>query len=161
MVATHFRILIHVSRATKTTMTKRSPIEGLEYDWIAIDTDGYVALFSTAGAGHAPDEFLRDTEAHDAAIEVLLGLEPTTTVRFAPLIGPNRKNTWQSVAERGVFAFDSDPAGGPYRLVSAPVSPAHASTFPTVVRDAASAIVLEVRFREIGVVPELALKKSN
>src|SRR5262245_52257163 len=44
-------------------------ILGLEFDWLASDADGHVALFSTAGGGFAPDEFLSDTDAHDRAID--------------------------------------------------------------------------------------------
>lgn len=40
-----------------------SDIRGYEHDWPARDADDHVALFSTAGGGYAPDEFLRDTEA--------------------------------------------------------------------------------------------------
>lgn len=47
-------------------------IQGLELDWLRSDADGHVALFSTAGAGFAPAEFLRDTDAHDEAIDAVL-----------------------------------------------------------------------------------------
>src|SRR5437899_85750 len=33
-------------------------ILGLEFDWLASDADGHVALFSTAGGGYAPEDFL-------------------------------------------------------------------------------------------------------
>lgn len=104
-----------------TTGTKSAEeILGLEFDWLASDADGFVALFSTAGGGYAPDEFLRDTDAYDAAIDVVLGSPASTVARFAPELPPGLKNTWRMVAERGLFAFDSDPHGGPYRMVAAP-----------------------------------------
>lgn len=43
----------------------RDEIHGLEFDWLARDADGNVALLSTAGGGYAPEEFLRDTDLHD------------------------------------------------------------------------------------------------
>jgi hypothetical protein len=95
-------------------------ILGFEFDWIASDADGHVALFSTAGGGYAPEEFLQNTDAHDAAIDAILASSPTTKIRLAPELAPGLQNTWRLVAERGVFAFDSDPHGGPYRLVAAP-----------------------------------------
>src|SRR5262245_42224964 len=102
-------------------MTKKSPadIRGLEYDWIGMDADGHVAFFSTAGGGYAPDELLRDTDLYDEAIEAILAVPARTEARFAPALAPGRENTWKLMAERGLFAFDSDPHGGPYRLVSA------------------------------------------
>jgi len=92
-------------------------IHGFEYDWLGSDAEGRVALFSTAGGGFAPDAFLMDTDAHDAAIEAILAEPAKTVARFAPSYP---ENTWRRVAERGVFAFDSDALGGPYKLVAAP-----------------------------------------
>ena len=122
-------------------------IRGFEYDWIACDVDGFVGLFSTAGGGYAPPEFLLDTHAHDAAIDAILELPVSTEARFAPKVLPNLQNTWQLVAERGFFAFDSDPHGGPYRQVAAPRAPIHVDQLPQSVRTVARALTLKrVRF---------------
>lgn len=143
-------------------MSTKSPadIQGFEYDWLATDGDGHVALFSTAGGGYAPDAFLRDTDSHDAAIDAILASEPRSGVRFAPVLPPGRKNTWRLAAERGIFAFDSDPNGGPYRLVAAP-------DVPVRVRDLAegvAAVVMDVRFAglrfaELRVLPATMLRR--
>lgn len=117
-------------------------IQGFEYDWIASDAKGFVALFSTAGGGYAPPAFLRDTEGHDAAIDVILALPATTQPRFAPTLPMHLQNTWQQVAERGLFAFDADPHGGAYRQVAAPVSPIHVDDLPPFARDVARALCL-------------------
>ena len=106
---------------------------GFEFDWLARDADDHVGLFSTAGGGYAPPEFLRDTDAHDAGIEAILALRASTTVRFAPQLRPGLTNTWRLVAERGLFAFDSDSHGGPYLLVAAPDTPALATELPPIV----------------------------
>lgn len=122
-------------------------ILGLEFDWLASDADGYVALFSTAGGGYAPDEFLRDTDAHDAAIDAVLASPASTVARFAPELPPGLKNTWRMVAERGLFAFDSDPHGGPYRVVAAPADPIRIVDLPRGVIDIVGRLKLrQVRF---------------
>ncbi|WP_143133943.1 hypothetical protein [Actinoplanes philippinensis] len=95
-------------------------ILGAEYDWLAGDDEGHVALFSTAGGGYAPDAFLRDTDAYVAAIEAVLARPATTTARFAPVLAAKCENTWKLAAERGLFAYDADIDGGPYRMVAAP-----------------------------------------
>lgn len=107
-------------------MTAKSAeeIAGLEYDWLARDAEGHVALFSTAGGGYAPSRFLHDTDAHDAAIDAIVALPPSTEVERAPELPPHLDNRWRSVAERGLFAFDSDPNGGAYRLVAIPMNAA-------------------------------------
>ncbi len=115
-------------------------IAGLEFDWIACDAEQRVALFSTAGGGAAPAEFLLDTEAHDAAIEALLTMPGRTTARVAPCVADGLRNTWKLAAERGLFAFDADPYGGPYRLVAAPAEPCLLRSLPGAVRDVAARI---------------------
>ncbi|WP_437825296.1 hypothetical protein [Sorangium sp. So ce1153] len=137
-------------------------ILGMEFDWLASDSDGYVALFSTAGGGYAPDEFLRDTDAHDAAIDVVLASPASTVARFAPELAPGLKNTWRMVAERGLFAFDSDPHGGPCRMVAAPVDPIRVVDLPRRVNDIVERLKLrQVRFADQLVIPTEVLQERG
>lgn len=127
----------------------RIELSGFEYDWLATDRLGMVAFFSTAGGGYAPDSFIADVEAHDRAIAELVAHAPSTKAAFAPQIAPGLTNTWLQVAERGVFAFDSDPNGGPYRLVAAPVTPLQVEELPEKIASVAKTIVLpRVRFKD-------------
>jgi hypothetical protein len=98
-------------------ITSADDLLGTEYDWLTQDADGHVGLFSTAGGGYVPEKAWRHINAHDAAIAAILALPPSTTARFAPEVGAGLENTWRLVAERGLFAFDSDH-GGPYNLVA-------------------------------------------
>ena len=127
-------------------------ILGLEYDWLGSDDSGCVALFSTAGAGYAPKAFLRDTDAHDMAIEAALALPATSAVKFAPDLAPGFVNAWRLVAERGLYAYDCDPNGGTYRLVAAPAVPAQLDTFPPDVAAAARTVRFLWRFESKNVV---------
>jgi hypothetical protein len=85
------------------TAKSADDIRGVEYDWLASDADGHIALFTTAGAGFAPEEFLRNTDEHDAAIAAVLAAKASTSSRFAPELAPGLENTWRLMAERGVF----------------------------------------------------------
>lgn len=105
-------------------------IRGFEYDWLACDANGQVGFFSTAGGGYAPDELLEDTDSYDQAIDAILAAPATTRARFSPPVAPGHANTWQQMAERGLYAYDSDPQGGPYRLVAAPVVAVSALSLP-------------------------------
>lgn len=109
----------------------RDEILGLEYDWLASDGDGHVAIFTTAGGSYAPEEFLRDTEEHDRAIEVALAIPPLTEAVLAPRLKPGLRNTWLDLARRGFFGFDGDPNGGPYAKVAVPRHPVHVDDLPT------------------------------
>lgn len=135
-------------------MALKSPeeIEGVEYDWLSVDEDGCVALFSTAGAGYAPAEFLRDTDAHDQAIQTVLSLPRTTDAKFSPDLAEGLANTWQLVAQRGLYAYDCDPNGGPYRLVAAPVAPIRVDALPAAVASVAARISCNLRFETHAVV---------
>jgi len=141
-----------------TTVKSAEDILGFEYDWLACDEDGHVALFSTAGAGYAPSEFLQDTEAHAVAIHAILEGPGTTTARFAPTVAPDLENTWKSAAEHGLFAFDCDPNGGPYLLIAAPVVPIAVADLPRSAVDAVSRIKLRLRFSGQTTVTETALR---
>jgi hypothetical protein len=132
------------SRAAMETKA-RPDMTGFEFDWLASDADGSVALFSTAGGGFAPMPSLQNPEAHQVAIDELLAGPASTTARFAPEFPAARQNTWQLVAERGLYAFDSDAHGGAYRLLAAPSVPARVADLPS----AARAVVGLIRFRHL------------
>ena len=137
-------------------------ILGFEFDWLASDADGHVALFSTAGGGFPPREFLRDTESHDAAIDAILASAARTEARFAPQLHSGLQNTWRAVAERGLFAFDSEPHGGPYRLVAVPKDPIRVADLP----DAADAVARQLvyshlRFSELQEISKDMLEQNR
>jgi hypothetical protein len=120
-------------------------IRGLDFDWLASDAGGFVALFSTAGGGYVPERILRNTDAQCSALDAILALPQTTAARFAPDLPEHLSNIWRLAAERGVFAFDSDFSGGDYRLVAAPETPVLATALPAVV----AALVLDLRYPDI------------
>lgn len=124
------------------TAKKLKDIEGYEYDWLAHDRVGFVAMFSTAGGGVAPDVFLNDTGAHDRAIDAILELPPTTEAELATELRSGLPNRWKAMALRGFFSFDADPNGGPYRLESAPAVPLLLSQLPQSV----ASVVMTIRF---------------
>jgi hypothetical protein len=129
-------------------MTTKEDIQGREYDWLAVDSDGLVGLFSTAGGGYAPEEFLKDIDAFDSAIASILSLAVSSPVNCSRDVPVGLCNTWKMVAERGLFAFDSDPLGGPYRLIATPHRPVILENLPTIVKGVVSRVVLsQVTFR--------------
>ena len=134
-------------------------IHGFEYDWLGSDADGHAAFFSTAGGGYAPEEFLRDTDAHDEAIEAILASPAVTDAWFAPELGPDFVNTWRFMAERGLFAFDGNFNGGPYHLAAAPVVPVQAAQLPTKAADVLRRLTFRhLRFADLSVISEQAMR---
>src|SRR5687767_7294422 len=104
-------------------MRSAAHISGFEHAWLAVDVDGHVALFTTAGGGYVPPESLADADGYEAAIDEILAIAPFTRALREPSIGAGLESTWRRMAERGCFAFDSDVLGGPYRLVAVPSEP--------------------------------------
>ncbi len=117
--------------------------EGLEFDWLAVDGRGFVAIFSTAGSGLVPHGF--EPALHDAAIDALAAVEATSAVVCAPALAGGLRNLWRELAERGLYGFDAAPTGGPYRRVAIPSQPARVEALPSVVA-AVAAVLPEVSF---------------
>jgi hypothetical protein len=137
-------------------------ILGAEYDWLAGDGDGHVALFSTAGGGYAPDTFLRHTDAHATAIRAVLACPPTTSARFAPALAAKYENTWKLIAERGLFAFDADVDGGPYQLVAAPEAAINVAGLPEAAVDVVRLLTFpRLRFVDLTTLSEQALRQGR
>ena len=123
-------------------MTIKTPeeIRGLEYDWLACDDLNQVALLSTAGGGYVPSNFLANTDEYDHAIDCILGMPVVISTNES--IKENLDDIWGRVAERGIYAFDSDSFGGPYRIAGRPLRPALVKDFPVEV----AAVFLKIRF---------------
>jgi hypothetical protein len=135
-------------------------LAGFEFDWLASDAEGYVAFFSTAGGGYAPYAFLSDTDAHQEAIDVLIASPATTFAKMAPELRSDLTNTWKLAAERGLFAFDSDPNGGAYNKIGVPAQPIRLPELPAVVRVVAGRNVLcRVHFMTDDVITEVLIRR--
>lgn len=140
--------------------TSAEQLHGFEFDWLASDADGNVALFSTGGSGYAPEELVRDTDAHDAAIDAILAVPAMTSARLAPQLPPGLPNTWHLVAERGLFAFDCAPPGTSYRLVAAPAAAIRVADLPGPAAVVAGRLVFpHLRFATLTELTEAVLRR--
>ena len=123
-------------------MKHRDEIRGFEYDWLASDADGHVALFCTAGGGAVPDSFLRNDEAHFEAAASIRSSEPTTEILFI-VDEFTTVEDLSSLVMRGVYIYDADVFGGPYRRVAVPCRPCVVDELPPI----AAVVVRGVVFR--------------
>jgi hypothetical protein len=106
----------------------------------AADRRGGDALCSTAGVGFAPPEFLRDTDAHDAAIEAILAQPPSTSARFAPTL---------------------EEGGQQYRLIAAPQAPVDIDRLPPGVAATVRRLSLpQLRFAELDLISDEQLQQA-
>ncbi len=84
--------------------------EGLEYDWLGTDAEGHVALFTTAGGGLVPLGY--DPHDDDDAIEAAAESPTTSGATLAPTLGPDCRNLWRELAERGLHGFGASSTSG-------------------------------------------------
>jgi hypothetical protein len=108
-----------------------------------------------------PKEFLRDTGGHDIAIQAVLALPASTEARFAPDLAPGLVNNWRLIAERGLYAYDCDPNGGPYRLVAAPAVPVRADALPAVAANVVTRLRCVLRFETLAVITSEMLREAS
>ena len=151
-----------VRLSTRRSDLARSQILGGEYDWLGVDSNGHVGLFSTAGGGRTPRAVLVDVDAHEVGLDALMARSATTSARFFPQVRKGLENDWRAAAERGVFAFDSDVYGSPYRLVAAPERPIGLADLPLAAATAAGRVRLgHLCFATVGEGDVVAVNESD
>jgi len=91
-------------------------LRGIDSDWLARDADDYVGPSSALqGGGYTPEGFVQNLDAHVAAHRCDSCIAPDRLRRnLRRSCVPGFTNTWRLVAERGLFAFDSDFRGADF-----------------------------------------------
>lgn len=118
---------------------------GHDYSWYAIDDEGNVGFFTTAGEGPVPS-WIRPDWADGVLDELRLIPKHTRSVLLPrdgalhlPSFEPNPYNDWNEWASRGFYAYDWNDVHRNaaerihrYELISAPAIPINASAMPAV-----------------------------
>ncbi|WP_413665364.1 hypothetical protein ACG1BZ_09295 [Microbulbifer sp. CNSA002] len=83
-------------------------LEGREFDWFAIDSEGCIGLFSTAGEGTIPSPVMNAYSEHDNISE--------------QLESPNwgSPEVWSDYVALGLYVYDWSIPVGPYKQVRVP-----------------------------------------
>lgn len=112
---------VRAFRHTGRDMTPFShPQPGVELDWLAVDLNGHVGLFSTGGQGPVPRLVVVHLAQVEAAVRRLTEL---------PILGPCAESPsgggtfefWIEPCRRGLFGFDWGPVPvGPYARFTVP-----------------------------------------
>ena len=95
-------------------------IGGSEFDFLAIDDKGQVAVFSHGGWGPIPRAIVDRWEQAIKAVEATERLPVTTTAQEAPGGPDDYSSWWLTKVERGLFAYDWRNTYGPYQLTRSP-----------------------------------------
>jgi hypothetical protein len=95
----------------------RDQIDGREFDWFAIDVDGSIGHFSSAGFGLVPIDILERFEEADVLPEQFLGL-PIVGEAIGHLKG--NIADWLEMARRGLYSFDWNDSKAIYCRAATP-----------------------------------------
>jgi hypothetical protein len=115
-----------------------------DVEWYAVDENGFVALFTSAGPGPIPRAVFRDLDKYIAMVDYLKDLP--IRGKHELLIRYLRVTDYTQAADRGLFAFnyDSGRAEAPgYRLVARPSDPLPHDTLPPWLRDLLEVVRIE------------------
>ena len=104
-------------------------LAGYEFDWLAIDREGFVALCETGGFGEVPEQVLRmgveRLADYGPAIQSILTELPEVGRYQQRSGGVGTDTQTLNYAARGLYIYDWRPWKGPYRRIVVPDRPAH------------------------------------
>jgi hypothetical protein len=123
----------------------------LEFDWLACDADGFVALFSSAGFGPVPEELPTMVDAIDAALDRMKAL-PVIGDASADkaTTGACEAADWATAAQRGFFAFDWAHGHDRYEIEARPKRPLRIDEIQDeAIREMVSRVRIPVRFSHL------------
>jgi hypothetical protein len=118
-----------------------SPLAGVEFDWLAVDRDGHVALLSTFGSAVVPGWIEVSFDAYE---ELPRSLWPLKRRAFA-VAPPWTFHEWLAAAARGIYAYDWSADTGPYLRLARPFPPAKVDALPEPV----AALARRTRFPHV------------
>jgi hypothetical protein len=126
------------------------PNPGFEFDWLAVDSAGLMAIFSSGGHGPVPKRVVDGLAAVETAIEHLRLLPVVGMCAESPPGGGNYE-FWTEPARRGLFGFDWGPVSdGPYVRLTVPSHPVRVGEVDDqAIQAAARLVVLPIDFRNV------------
>jgi hypothetical protein len=137
---------------------------GVEFDWYALDREGHLAVFTTAGSGPVPAAIWdRREEFHalEAAVDAL-----TAAADFEEVYaGYGNYLEWHDLARKGLFAFDYQDVHRTrqlhhYDLMARPVNPVSAAQLLPQI-DVRWLPVLMVEFGDCTQVPDAEIGRAE
>lgn len=133
-----------------TAALDRDDVAGREWDFLAIDRGGSVALISSAGYGPIPAEVL----SHGVSVEAVVASLPTQLSVIGESLDRRERDPsgdysdWFDASRRGLYTYDWHVHGGPYEQVSAPSVALRADTLTPKFGNVAGLLRLPVLFSE-------------
>lgn len=124
---------------------------GYEYDWAAIDENGYIGYFSTAGSGPVPQLSTQEPTLFDGLFEKIASMDVVSD--SIQMNGSDRNvSDWILIAQRGVFSFDWRQEISLYQIIATPKNPVRLEILDTTLQSLLGRIKIECDFeRKVGI----------
>jgi|SRR5579864_6224969 len=125
-------------------MSSNRNILGAEFDWFAVDFDGHVGHFSSAGFGPVPLAAEADAGRYDRVFELFKKSPGSRTASFERGSGKGCDD-WLKIAQHGIFSYDWKHWNGPYARIATPENPILKDQLPEEIKST----VVRIRFEKI------------
>lgn len=139
-----------------------------DWDWFAVDTDGHIGHFTTAGLRPLPKSVKRDKKESELLIQYFEKSKPTSNFLIRPqakfdsggwgLGGKDRYiKSFADMSTKGLFSYDTEMIRAPiarYYLVTVPERPLQIDEVPDVIRKLLRRTMASVKFVQTGYIPE-------
>lgn len=122
----------------------RDDVFGFEFDWFAVDQDGHIGHFSSAGYGAIPQAVLEHPDAQEQ-VAAYFQEQPKQTGAELMISTGGTLDDWLAMAHQGIFSYDFKHWDGPYQLIARPTRPTVLSALPTHIQQ----LVRHVCFAQI------------
>jgi hypothetical protein len=138
----------HYGSLMEEDADRRVGLWGWEWDFLAVDVVGQVAILSSAGYGAIPEPVLAAREAVERAIAAVASMPSATHAIQAEHGRDGDYSDWYTLSLRGFYTYDWHHYRGPYELISAPGEPLALSALPPSVRSAAAILTIPHAFAD-------------
>ena len=122
--------------------------DGSDCVWVAIDQNGSLAAFVTAGEGPIPTAFLKSGYVLESIEDIICNLAITSEARL--LASMPRPDDFINMAERGFYVYDwtdidrtANEVLDAYELVAAPINPTNIEMQSTDIKELVAIVKLE------------------
>jgi len=145
--------LVQMPRPNPRWIDEGHPWSGIEHDWLGVDVQGHVAVFTTAGWGAVPMELDQHLDDVDAALDRVRKLPEIGSAYIGPRRADVSYSDWDAYSAKGFYAYDwQDPGGqetgGPYLRLSSPTVPISVSQLPADIQALAHLAWFPLKFAD-------------
>ena len=121
-------------RTDPRTALFRPVVTGVEFDWVACDRDGHVALLASAGSGVVSPSVAVDGDDAEDLIGRLAALPETGRAHSKAGLAHDADGQWESLGKRGIFVYDFALGARSYQQIVTPASPTRLDGLPVALR---------------------------